>query len=445
MRPPHLSLRARLAILTAAGGALILTVGVLALYHDLTGEVSAAITTELRIRADDVAHDVEVPGVVRARPVIAQVLTTTGETLFPPGAEPLLTAKEVAAATRHQLVVDGPIPGVGTHARLLARPVRTGRYGPVVVAAATTTEPLERARDRLRLILGVAGPALIATTALVAWLLARAALRPVRRMARDAATISLHERGRRLPEPPGRDEIAELGITLNQMLSRIEASIAHERAFIDDASHELRSPIAVARGELELAAQDLRDPVDLDAARAGVDSALEETNRLARITEDLLTLARVDAGQLPPGTAACDLLSAARAAADRLPGAAGIEVRGAPVTVQADPIWIDRIFTNLITNAAHYARHRILVEVTRRDGLAVLVVADDGPGFPDLLLPRAFDRFVRGDGGRGARGGTGLGLAIVASLAGALGGQARATNGPPLGGARVEVILPAAG
>jgi signal transduction histidine kinase len=263
-------------------------------------------------------------------------------------------------------------------------------------------------------------------------------------MTNEAATISMAQVGRRLAQPEGNDEIAELGRTLNAMLARIETTIAHERAFIDDAAHELRTPIAVLRGELELAAH---DPGDREAVSQGLASALEETDQLTHLTEDLLTLARADAGQLAPGDATTELLGATRAAVHRLAhrGEVSIEISGQPTVVRGGPDWIQHIVTNLVVNADRYASRRIMITVAPAGAHGRLLVADDGPGFATELLPRVFDRFTRGDGARGrSDGGTGLGLAIIASLAHALGGTVTASNGSPLDGACIEVELPLA-
>ena len=357
----------------------------------------------------------------------------------PTGAAPVLTADELGRASRGEVIADRDVAGVGEHARVLARPITERLVGVV----ATSTAPLVQARERLTLVLVVAGPLLAAATGAAAWALTGAALRPVRRMTKEASTISMTEDGRRLPEPPGDDEIAELGRTLNAMLARIETTVAHERAFIDDAAHELRSPIAVLRGELELAAQDAGDPV---AVADGLASVLEETDRLTSLTEDLLTLARADAGELPGSDLTTDLLAAARGCVRRLPhrNDVSIEVGGEPVVVRADPSWIQHIVTNLVANADRHASSRVIVTTSKASPHGRLSVADDGAGFPPGMLTTAFDRFTRGDGARSrSRGGAGLGLAIVASLADALGGTVTATNGPPLGGACVDVELPA--
>jgi two-component system OmpR family sensor kinase len=437
------SLRIRLAVLAGVGAMVVLTAGALLLYRDLSDELSDAITDELTIRVDDLATDYEDGDVsAGAGLVTTQAITQSGEVISPAGADRIVTADEFARASRGRILVDRAIPGEGDHARLLARPIG-GPDAPVVVGvAAVSTEPLVDARDRLILVLALAGPALAAAVAGSTWILTGAALRPVRRMANEAATISMVQAGHRLPLPAGDDEIAELGRTLNAMLARIETTIARERAFIDDAAHELRTPIAVLRGEIELAADDLDDR---DLIGQGLASALEETDRLTHLTEDLLTLARADAGQLVPGDATTDLLDAARAVIERIPHRddVRIEVRGEPTVVSGGDDWIRQIVTNLVANANRYATSRIVITTGPAGGHGTLVVADDGPGFPDALLPRAFDRFARGDGARGrSEGGAGLGLAIVASFASALGGSVSATNGAPLSGACVKVELP---
>ncbi len=439
-----LSLRLRLTALSVTAAVVVLSMTAWFAYRDLGGELSDAITEELTIRVDDLAEGVHSgttpPG---AALVTAQTVNRDGAVLSPSGARPLLTSDEAARAAEGQIVVDRAVPDIGGDARLLARPIGGTRSDPIIGVAATSTQSVTRARERILLILLVAGPFLTAAVALAAWLVTGAALRPVRRMAGEAATITPADAGRRLRVPRSDDEIAELARTLNAMLDRIETAIAHERGFIDDAAHELRTPIAVLRGELELALQVRDDP---EAVAEGLASALEETDRLTRLAHDLLTLARADAGQLLPGDAQTELLAASRASVRRLPTRDGVtvEVHGDPAEVRGDPEWIDHIVTNLVGNACRHARGRVAVTVRAAAESGRLEVADDGPGFPAELVDRAFDRFVRADGERGTGDGAGLGLAIVASLAHAVGGEVDADNGPPLGGARVEVTLPRA-
>ena len=439
-----MSLRARLAGVVALGATAVLAVGALALYWDLSGEVSDAITAELEVRVADLGTALAGSGAPTDQsPVVGQTVDGRGAVLAPAGMPALLTDDELAIALERELLVDRAVPGVGGRARLLAHRIHAEGNEPVVGVAATSTAPLDRARNRLLAILLVAGPALIGVITFTAWMLVGAALRPVQRMSARAGTISMSAPGERLPQSARHDEIARLGRTLNQMLARIEATILHERSFIDDASHELRTPLATLRGELELALGDLRDP---EAVAAGLRSALEETDRLARLSENLLTLARADAGQLPVGSATTDLLEAARAAVARVAPRDEVEVTvaGGAAIVRGDADRLERIVANLVTNAVTHARRLVRVDVSATPDGGKLVVADDGPGFPPELLPVVFERFSRADGAR-RRGGTGLGLAIVTSLVTTLGGQVRASNGPPLGGARIDVTFPPAG
>jgi signal transduction histidine kinase len=433
----RLSLRKRLTLVLAAGAMVVLVAGLFLLYHSLSGEISDAITTELELRVSDVA---ELGGVSQSHHVLAQVVDENGDVVTPSGATPLLRAEEVAVARDEALLVDRAVPGVGANARLLAVP-RNGR----IVVAATTTRPLTRARARLALILGVAGPALVAVIALAGWFVIGAALRPVRRMTEEARAISQLAPGRRLPRPPGDDEIAALGRTLNRMLRRIEATVAHERAFIDDASHELRTPIATLRAELELALDDLDDRA---AVRASLLSAIEDADRLTRLVESLLVLARADAGQLTDRTDPVELDACVRDVIRRTSAAEHgrtVEVRTEPVTVVGDPALLDLAVANVMANAWRHARERVLVEVTRDGDDAVITVADDGAGFAADVVDRAFDRFTRAAGARSrSDGGVGLGLAIVAAVTDAMGGRPTAGNGAPLGGANVTLRMPAA-
>jgi signal transduction histidine kinase len=438
-----LSLHARLTILFAVGAVAVLAVATSALYFDVRSEASKAITAELRVRASDLASTLGEGSVARVEGVVSQVLDDQDNVVSPRGSAPLLDQAQLATARRHELILDADVPGIG-EGRLLARGARAPTARGWVVLAAASTAPANRAAKRLALLLVIGGPILVAAITAAGWWLTGAALRPVRRMAREAATISMVEPGRRLPQPPGADEIAELGRTLNQMLARIEGTVAHERAFVDDASHELRTPIAVLRGELELATL---EPTDREAVERGLRSALEETERLTRLTDGLLVLARADAGQITATVGDTDMLDASTAIVARLPRADSvtIDVLGDHAIVHSDRSWVEEIVTNLVSNATRYAQQQVVVEVRARGARVDLRVADDGDGFAPALVDRVFDRFARADAVRGRDGGgAGLGLAIVASIVRALGGDVHAKNGGPLGGAIVDVSLPRA-
>jgi two-component system OmpR family sensor kinase len=437
------SLRLRLTFLAAAAAAAVLTAGALLLYGGLRDVVDDAVTTELRVRAGDVAADLRAP-LPLGGGLVTQVLTADGRVLQPPGAEALPTAAEIRAV-HTELVVDRPVRGVGLHARLLVLTVEKAATGPTLVAVAGSTAPIRQAQDRLTIVLGVAGPAMVIAVAAMAWFLTGAALGPVSRMTRTARTISLRDPDARLPQPAGRDEIANLASTLNAMLDRIADTVSRERAFVDDASHELRSPLAVLRGELELGRLELWNNPDPARTRAVLDSALEETDRLAALTERLLVLARADAGHFVGAPTVVDLEELLQRAAGRVQDDhLTIHATAGGTSALVDRDALEQLLANVTANAAAWARSRIAVHARSEDGFAVIQVSDDGPGFDPRIQDRVFDRFSRADTARARSGGTGLGLAIVAAIAQALGGSVTAHNGPPLGGAVVEIRVPAA-
>jgi signal transduction histidine kinase len=313
----------------------------------------------------------------------------------------------------------------------------------VVVGVSAIATAAERADVALAVLL----PVLLVVVGAGCWLLVGAVLRPVHRLADEATRLSVDEPGGRLPVPSADSEVAVLTRSLNALLERVEQSVERERTFVDDASHELRTPLTVLRGELELAELDLAsdDPKAVDRARASVQAARSETERLTRLASDLLVLARLDRGELPLRKQAVNLHRLATEVCERF-GLPASAVTGDNVLVNADPDRLDQVLTNLVANAKRHARVRVRVTVRDlgMDG-AELEVADDGRGFPERLLPGAFERFTRADAARGrmlGTPGTGLGLAITAAVMSAHGGSARATNGPPLGGAVVTLRLP---
>ncbi|MBW3555298.1 MAG: HAMP domain-containing histidine kinase [Actinobacteria bacterium] len=444
--PFQFSLRLRLTLLAAAAAAVLLTIGVLLAHRGLSMSLNDAVTSELRERAEDVAAEIqggEVTVTVGGR---SQVLTGDGRVLAPAWAEPLVTRPEIAAA-RTEMVVDRPVPGIDGPARVLIRPVDVPSGERQFVVATGSTAAIHRAEKHVKAVVGTAGPVVVLLGAAMAWVLTGAALRPVTRMTRRAATLSLQEPDARLPHPPGSDELAELGRTLNGMLDRIGQTVAHERAFVDHAGHELRSPLAVLRGELELIRLEISNERGSERTVAGIDSAMEETDRLTALTEQLLTLARADAGFLVTPPAPVEVRDAASRALRRLdtPRGLAVALRVRPgVVVNADPVAFEQLLYNLVDNAAGWAKSRLLVRAVGSADAVIVEVADDGPGFHPTVLPRAFDRFSRADPARGrSGGGTGLGLAIVAAIAGASSGSVEAGNGPPLGGACVRVVMPA--
>jgi two-component system OmpR family sensor kinase len=371
--------------------------------------------------------------------VFAQVLSPSGAIIdASPEAlldEPLLGRAALARAQRHRTTVERAVPPRADEARLLAGAEHFGRQNFVVVVGASLDESA-RAQQNLERALAVALPALVGVVIGVGWLLVGAALRPMETMVAEAEAISATRRGRRLSEH-GPTELAELARHLNEMLARIEAAVDHERAFLDDASHELRTPIAIARGELELARPIVgRDPAVAEA----VESALEEIVRLESRAVNLLVLARTRAGQLPQlevdVRAVCDRAVDGQRRAHGLQPIV-VDVGGHGNTI-GDAAALERAVANLVDNAMRHAEHRVDVAIATANGTTAIEVADDGPGYPDVIVERGTERFVAG-----AVGGTGLGLAIVDAIATAHGGTlelgARADG---VHGARARLVLP---
>jgi len=334
------------------------------------------------------------------------------------------------------------VPGVAGRARLLATAVSTPDGARVLVVGASLEDRDETAGQFL-IVLGVVLPIALVLTSVLGYALATAALRPVEAMRVEASAISGSDPERRLPLPSSHDEIRRLGETLNEMLARLALALERERAFVADASHELRTPLAALQTELELA---LRRPRTTEELESAVRSAGAETDRLVRLAEDLLLVARADRGGLPvrPALLDVDAMLAEVAASHERPArdsGRAIETKpSAGLELRADPDRARQLLANLVDNALRHGEGTVLLSARERDGEIELHVADEGQGFPPDLLPRAFERFSRGDAAR-TRGGTGLGLAIVSAIATAHGGRAHARNRES-GGADVWVSIP---
>ncbi|EXU64573.1 histidine kinase [Streptomyces sp. PRh5] len=279
-------------------------------------------------------------------------------------------------------------------------------------------------------------PLLLLVVAAVTWLVTRRALRPVEGIRREMAAITAStDLSRRVPEPGSYDEVARLARTTNETLAALEASVERQRAFVADASHELRSPVASLRTQLEVGAA---HPELLD-----LDGAVEDVVRLQRLAADLLLLARLDAGERPTGgtPVALDALvreELAQRVADRVP----VRHEAAPVAVPGSRGQLAQVLGNLIDNAQRHARSGVRVAVREEGRWAVLEVADDGAGVPEAERERIFERFVRLDDARSRDdGGAGLGLAIARDVAVRHGGTL-AVRAAPEGGALFELRLP---
>lgn len=335
------------------------------------------------------------------------------------------------------------VPGTkSAEVRVLALRSRV-RDVPVTIYVATSLEPLDETLGIVRRILLVGGPVLFVAVSLVCWIVVGRALRPVTAIRREAADINATELARRVPEPPTLDEIGLLARTINKMLARIEHAAAEQRRFVSDASHELRSPIAATRADLEVALAH-PDRADWSATAAGL---LDDNRRLDRLVQDLLFLARSDEGEPRPRDTLVDLddvvlSEVARFRPGRGPAIDVSNVSAAPVLGHREDL--SRLVRNLVENGHRHAENTVTVRLAASDGQAVLTVADDGPGIPPDARDVVFERFARLDAARDVqRGGSGLGLAIVREIVQLHGGSIEVATAPG-GGAMFTVRLPSA-
>ena len=287
-------------------------------------------------------------------------------------------------------------------------------------------------------------PILLIALSALGWLLAGAALRPVERLRAEAAALSMAEPSRRLAAPDTGDELQRLTETLNGMLDRVHEALERERRLVDEASHELRTPLGVMQAELDLALKEPRSREELEAA---LRSIAQEAERLRRLTQDLLVLARSDGGHIPVHRTDVDVASILERVAaefrDRADRAGvRVEVSGSPLRARLDGDRVRQAVENLVANAIRHSGRGGRIEMrAERDAHGLrIVVRDSGGGFADDVLERAFEPFARADGDRGSDG-AGLGLAIVRAVAEAHGGSATARNLEG-GGAAVSLELP---
>jgi two-component system OmpR family sensor kinase len=454
----RLPIRVRVTGAFALAMAIVLAASGLFLYLRLSSHLTLALERGLQQRAQDLAEVVAGPGqqlsaengpsLVEHGESYAEVLAPDGHVLDatrPLGSTPLLTAAEIGAALREPTYVDrASVPGLDEPSRILAATViRDGRR--VVLAVGATRQDRAETLAAFRNELLIAAPIALLVASALGYLLAGLSLRQVESMRRRAAAISADTPGERLPVPPTGDELQKLGETLNEMLDRLEAALERERAFVADAGHELRTPLALLRTELELA---LRQAGTVDELRTAVRRSSEEASRLSQLAEDLLLIARADRGRLPLRLELVNvdgLFASVLSRFDWRAATEGKHVEAVPATsssVRADPLRLEQALGNMVDNALRHGGDRIRLQASRFDGVVELHVVDDGRGFPPEFVDRAFERLSRADAARG-RGGAGLGLAIVRTIAEAHGGSAHALNRQP-SGADVWISIPLA-
>ncbi|WBC09478.1 HAMP domain-containing sensor histidine kinase [Micromonospora sp. WMMA1947] len=358
---------------------------------------------------------------------------------------PMLGPDELRPGQRQRLVVDGRRAGMPGPVRVVTVPAGTPQEPRTVLVAKSLTDVRHSLRVVRNLLL-VGFPLLVAGLGLVAWRVVGATLRPVEQLRSGAAEITGRAGAERLPVPAGQDEIHRLAVTLNDMLDRLAASRDRQRAFVADAAHELRSPLTNMRTELEVARR-LGDDTDWPAV---ADDLLADTERLSRLVDDLLLLARLDEqdGRSSP-VGPVELGELLRGVAARYPSPpVRLTPPDVPRWVEGDAGELRRVLVNLVDNALRHASSTVELTVSGPDGAYHLItVTDDGPGIPAADRERVFARFTRLDDARARdAGGAGLGLAIVRELVRRAGGTvelADATPGAVAPGLRATVRLPA--
>ncbi|HEY4281100.1 MAG TPA: HAMP domain-containing sensor histidine kinase [Conexibacter sp.] len=444
----RLPIRVKLTVAYTVVIAVMISAIGLFLYLHFKSGVDGALNTALRARSDDVAAVVRQEGLdglrhhrapVAGGDLVAQVLNRQGQVLFSTSSgedASLISPARARDAGPTDVYIDRQ-----ERDRFL---VRNGPVPGTVLVVRASLDQRESALELLNGALLVGGGLTLLLTAAIGYALASAALRPMETMREAAAEISDADPGARLPLPLAEDEVHRLGVTLNEMLARLERARDREREFFSDASHELRTPLTILKSEVEIA---LRKDNPPQALRAALRVAGAETDRLINLAEDLLLVARSDAGAMEldrhavPASAVLDGIERRFRVRARESGRSLTVGDGNGLTLDVDPTRVEQALSNLVENALRHGAGDIsVVARASTGGRAELHVLDDGPGVPDDFLPHAFERFSRAQTGRSGKG-TGLGLAIVQMIAQAHGSRAGLANRPE-GGTDAWLELP---
>lgn len=446
-----MKIRVRLTLISATILALLLAGTALAMTITLRYQLRSTLDAGLLARADALEGTLSGNGsgpvglgggsLVEPEESILQLVDASGEVLL--SSAGLTGSPVVGPEDRRETELvnrELDIDGESIPVRVLVAPLQDGRY--LLVGA--SLEDIQEASAALAAILLVGGPALAALAALLIWGATGAALKPVDRLRMEADALSVSDEGRLLGVPSTGDEIARLAESLNGLLGRLGDALRAERRLVDDASHELRTPVTRLKAELELA---LTGPERVDEMRVALASALSDADDMARLIDDLLILARADQGRLPVRREPVHL----KGMFEQVVAGFSSRAREKGVTLRAeaegdwdlDPLRMRQILNNLLENALRHSPDGGTVQLLTRtdEDLLTLEVCDEGPGFPAVMLDRPFQRFAGGrpDGDRGV----GLGLAIVEAVVSAHGGEISIAN-RAAGGARVTVRIPAA-
>ena len=441
-----MSVRLRITVVAVVLTALATAIAALVLVTNLRSSLIEAADDASRMRARELTVAAE-KGTLA--PLISNIAEEGVAQVVADGGKVLAGSENVQGEPRIATVV----PPRGEPARLILRNapdederedyrVWAVRGDGVTAYVGTSLEDEREVILELTRSLVIGLPLLVILFAAGTWLMVGRTLRPVEDIRAEVASISGSRLDRRVPTPPTNDEIGKLARTMNEMLDRLEDALNRQRDFVGNASHELRSPLASFRTQLEVAAA---HPDGADWPRLAA-NLMADSDRMEGMVQDLLFLAREDAEDTRPQTPV-DLDDVVFEEVTRMRAVCPADLRAEGVS--AAPVLghredLARLVRNLLDNACRYAAHRIDVTLKVSDGHAELTVSDDGPGVAAEDKPLIFERFYRADPARDRRSsGTGLGLAIAAAVAEAHGGTIEVTDGNP--GARFVVTLPAMG
>ena len=438
-----LSIRAKLTLWYLSLATIVLVTFAVAIYLYLSRGLLNAIDTSLSNQADRLAHAVghpseteepSQPGGLILAPQFVSVVDRDGKVADQiPDAEghevPVIQPALERAANDWKPQYDEVSLSPTEHVRIITWPARDEDGETFFVVVGQSLREVRRAQKQLIILLAIANPAALLLAGLGGLWLANKALSPVDRLTRAAERIGRGNLSERVEEPRSRDEIGRLAATFNQMINRLEQAFERERQFTADASHELKTPLAVLRGDIEVTLRRERSP---DEYRRVLNSSLEEIARVTKLTDDLLTLARSDTDQtvLERETVRLDILAAE--ACDYMTSLArsagvALDFHGPEeaIIVEGDQKRLTQLLVNLLDNAIKYTSEggsaRLLLST--KDGSAVIEVSDTGRGIPASALPHIFERFYRQTDPRDSRvTGFGLGLAISKWIVDAHGG-----------------------
>jgi signal transduction histidine kinase len=438
------SIRVRTTLAAVGVVGMALLIGAVAMIVILRHAYEDQIRTAAELRAEEVASVLEsgealgTLAVDDEEEVIIQVVDRTGRVV---ASSPNMSGRLPVADLEPGQTARIETTPIENEPSLVVAERADGPGGRFTVLVARTV--VDESADIVASFLWRGIPLLLLLVGVTTWRAAGRALAPVDAIRAEVDAISAAELSRRVPDPPGRDEIGRLAATMNRMLARLEAAQSRQRRFVSDASHELRSPLATIRQHAEVALSHPDRTTTAHLARI----VLDEGVRVQQLVEDLLLLARADEGTLGLRRQPVDLDDLVFDAASGLRQATNLRIDTTAVSaarVSGDEEQLRRVLRNLADNAARHARTTIDFTLTEsRERTARLRVDDDGAGIPQGERRRVFERFIRLDDARTRDvGGSGLGLAIVAEIVTVHGGTVTISDSP-LGGARVEVLLPA--